>query len=253
MKLRPKDLTVFRLIIKLLLPNMDNDGLITAGSNDTESPAFAALMKVYISVGTWVDKIVNDLANINEEKVDDAKLNISIKLTELDNLYIYKAELKMIPNELDLSRFKAGRAPALSSEVFTKGVPVTQTQAIPKDQYSSLTSPRPLLPPQEDTSLSPEEKLKASLYGGGRRPPQVQFTADNMRNTPPPSVSPYTNVSPYGQQPMNQGYGNYGGYGYNTQQGSPYMGQPQQSMHTGMSNAGMFNNPFGTVSSGSRF
>jgi len=159
-RLRNKDIVIFKLIFQYLLEDLDDNNTISIGSNDNESPAFVALFKLYITTAVKIDKVIKALSTINEETADSGKLHLTIPLSTLDNLGIYKGELLLLPNENDLNRSKVEKQrehhiPALSPNDYNKNV-----GHLPQvKQQVSLDQPLPYQPQEE---MDPIKKI---LYG----------------------------------------------------------------------------------------
>ena len=115
-KLRNKDIAVFKLLIEFMLDGIKDNQSIYEASMDSEHPAFISLTKLYIKIMNKLMPMVKVLKNINPETGDSAYLEISITEDELDNLGIYKPFLLTLPEEFDLignSNKKANKLPSI--------------------------------------------------------------------------------------------------------------------------------------------
>lgn len=105
-KLRNKDITIFKLIFEFLLPDMDSKNTIVVGCNDNESPGFISLFKLFIKIATRTNEIIKSLSFVNESLANDGLFALNVTYDELDMLNKYKNDLLAIPSETDLTRSK---------------------------------------------------------------------------------------------------------------------------------------------------
>lgn len=101
-KLRNKDISVFKLLLEFMLDGIKGNQSIYEASMDKEHPAFISLTKLYIRIMSRLMPMVKVLKDINPVTGDSSFLEILIKEEELDNLSIYKPFLLTIPEEFDL-------------------------------------------------------------------------------------------------------------------------------------------------------
>lgn len=233
-KLRPKDITIFKLIFEFLLPGLTPEDTISVGSDDKESPAFITLMSLYIKLGSWVGKIVDDLAEINEEDVDCAKITIDVTEKELSSLEIYKKELLEIPNEMDLLRTKvAAKAtlsiPPISADMYSKqnimapprvGISTTEPLRVNNEPEDDIDILRKALYSNGDVARIYTPGVVTDVYARPLQSPYQQVSnnkplALGQISPAPVSYSPYE--TSYGNGGYGRGYGRdsaYGGYGH---------------------------------------
>jgi len=239
-KLRGKDIRVFKLLFKYLVPDLEEHSKIQIGSNDGESPAFIALMKTYLKVMPHLTKTIKSLKDISEELYDGAYVSILIKDNELDTLSQYKTDLLMIPSELDTNRKKV---------VVTMEKPqpvVQQQQNYPYQQPTQQVVQQQV---QEDPTRALLNKV---LYGSGvnlvtpviqqqvAQPVQQylpqQYMQPQQQQQVPMGLS--SMMSPQMQQPQQylpqQGYAVQQPQYYGQPQQPQYYGQPQQPMYPTM-------------------
>lgn len=104
-KLRNKELIILKNMLEFLLPGIEEKPhTITVGSNDPESPAFISLMCLYIRIVTRLNKIITDLKKVDQELYESGYTNLSVTEEEISNSSIYKADVVLIPNEVDSNR-----------------------------------------------------------------------------------------------------------------------------------------------------
>ena len=106
-KVRRKDVNVFRIMYETLMPNInDNTNDYLFGSNDEDSPGFISVCKMYSTVGGRLLDLINELKFIDDDI--GTKFNYEIKdLTEmLDNIQMFKQDVKFIPSDADNNRNK---------------------------------------------------------------------------------------------------------------------------------------------------
>lgn len=106
-KLRNKDLIIFRLMIKYLLEGLNENNCIELGSNDNDSPAFIALYSLYIKLMTRLNKLMKSLLTVDKTLEEDI-VDLPISVEDLADLKVFKSELVLIPNENDLNRTLKG-------------------------------------------------------------------------------------------------------------------------------------------------
>lgn len=98
-KLRPKDITVFKLVIKFILNEFDKNNVVKIGSNDGRSPFFIAIMQLYIVLVTRTNKIAKLLSKVDPIISSETFTELYVKLEDLNDLSIYVGEVKAIPDE----------------------------------------------------------------------------------------------------------------------------------------------------------
>jgi len=212
-KLRIKDLAVYKLIYTYVFNMMDENHSVVVGSNDNESPGFISLFKLYIKLGTRMNKILKSLTNVNRELVKEATLPIEVSDKDLEKLNIFKSELFTIPSELELNRQKAPKQQTQQEVVQqqpTTYVPGMQQQVqAPQPTQTTVT---------ENDTASTVHKI---LYGGAK--PQVQQPVQPVYQQPTVPAyaqpAPPQNARPVGINQVQQPIAGY-------QQ--PQYGQPMQ-------------------------
>ena len=223
-KLRPKEITINMLMLKFMIGDLDENNVMSIGSNNTESPAFIALMSIYIKLATRLNKLIKSLKHIDVEEADKVMVDLKIKLSDLDSVNLYRNEASHIPNELDLNRKKEKKhIPEFNAAMINSVAPNHNAQAAPVNQPAyDLSTP---LPP--NVNQQPEEKgdiINKILYGNNI---PVVPTMPKQQNYQPQQQMGYMQQM---QQP--QGYPMTGGQQpYNpmmqTQQPQAFQ-QPQQ-------------------------
>lgn len=232
-KLRNKDITIFKLIYEYLL-DLDDKHVISIGSNDTESPGFISLFKVYLKVMTKLNNIIKMLEFVNSEVADSGYVAITVNPDELDNLVIYKQELLTIPSEVDFNRSKAAQHNSITNLQDAQAAAYSNTGTLPivPVQQQPVTSPVPINVPlpiqhQPQGEVDPINKI---LYGGN--PPMNAGMNNAMQNmiAPPMGMQPQMYQQPMQTMPVMQQPVNYGMPVYNqqpTMNASIYGGYPQ--------------------------
>lgn len=103
--LRPKDVKIFKFVFDYIIPDLDSEHKTLAiGSNDKESPTFIALMSLYVTVMTRINKIAKAIKDIDRETYDDVYVSDLINIETLHNLDEYRKELVGIPSDIDINR-----------------------------------------------------------------------------------------------------------------------------------------------------
>lgn len=106
-KLRNKDLKVFKILFEYLLEGIEETpNTVTVGSNDLESPAFISLMELYIKLINKINTVVDELSSIDKEKAEAAYTLLSITSEELKGLSKYTTEVNIIPSENEIEMNK---------------------------------------------------------------------------------------------------------------------------------------------------
>ena len=102
---RNKDSKILKALMEFILPDLNSNNCLEIGSNDRESPAFISLFKTYILLTERTNKLLKYLKHVSAD-VEDMIVDLPITEDDLDNLGIYKKELVLIPNEMDINRAK---------------------------------------------------------------------------------------------------------------------------------------------------
>lgn len=125
-KLRNKDLTIFKIIFEYIIPDFKEKEKTELGSNDTKRPAFISLMKLYHQIMSRINSIASSIQNVDESTFDSTYIDLRFKEEELDNLDIYTNELLSIPDDVDINRqmTKQNNAtiPSLDTDVLNRNV-----------------------------------------------------------------------------------------------------------------------------------
>ncbi|MCI4435310.1 MAG: hypothetical protein JHC33_00680, partial [Ignisphaera sp.] len=240
-KLRNKDITIFRLIFEFLLPDMDSKHTIHIGSNDNESPGFISLFKLFIKIATRTNEIIKSLSFVNESLANEGVLPITVSYDELDLLSKYKNDLLSIPSETDLTRSKVAAKNTGLNVDHGKSYAGSVTNTVytpPKD------TPLPIS--MKNQPQIEDDPIKRILYGNS-----VQNTVpNNMMTNVGPGINPQLGSiygSPYqqpilggnpiyplgGNYPSNTGYVSPFGYQSPMNSGVPFDNQFQYTPNSG--------------------
>lgn len=241
-KLRNKDVTIFKLIFEFLIKGIETDGTISIGSNDNDSPAFISLFKMYLKIMSRCQDILEALEGVNPELHDSLVIEDLIDESVLDNIAQFNKELLLIPNDNDINRNfvqkqrsditipnnmyntqaaqQAMQAANIKQPYPTDIQPVQQTQVhrdpmerVAYDNYFTQQS-QSYQPTQQPTELIPGYNANNSLIPGYQ--PQ---------NSLIPGYQPQPNLIPQYQPSINTGttFTIPAGGGYNQYQ-SPNQG-----------------------------
>jgi len=172
-KLRPKDIVVFKILLEYLLGINEDTTKIVIGSNDNESPAFIVLYRTYLKLITKTNKVLKSLKVLDQELYDSCYRVVGIKDAELDGLSIYKGELLTMPNELDINRDKVEKdnyntnslADTIAASANTMSLPVASTQPVAVNPVQAISTTQPAEEPVEQDATS--SIVSKVLYGGG--------------------------------------------------------------------------------------
>lgn len=242
-KLRNKDVTIFKLIFKYLLEDLDENSTVTLGSNDQDSPAFIALFKLYLNIMNRCQSILKDLEGIDDEAYDNLRIKYLLDSSTLDNISVFKQELIQLPNDNDINRgmIQKSRLQMPTAQLSTQGpaktVVTPQSQPVyqqPNTPYPTEIQPlqqpamssdpmsrvafnnmfaQPQMPaqqayyPQQQSELIPGYNSGNSLIPGYN--PNMVYQQPNVNNSNGTFVIPATNnmnYTPYGSPtPQPQG------------------------------------------------
>lgn len=221
-KLRNKDIIIFKLLMEYLLPDMNSNNCIEVGSNDTECPAFIALYRMYINIISRTNRLINLLKHV-DVSYESAILELPIKEDDLLSLNMFKNELVLIPNETDLNRpkviNKGSGIASIDGSLFNKPtgnpVGVSNNNAYPTNPVDY----RPTEPEDPiDRILKNTQTIVTPVYPsyGQQQPvyqqPMSYSGLQQQQYNPQPSIGMYNQPSgmygqPY-QQPVYGGYNN---------------------------------------------
>ena len=189
-KLRNKDITIFKIIFDFVL-DLEGKTTYAIGSNDTECPTFIALMKLYLTLIKSSNRVIEELKNVNAEIYDSAHIDIEVELDELDSLGIYKSDLALIPD--------TNMAP--KNQTVEQIAPVAQpvAPAIPTvGNIPTVEKPLPM-------NAGPTDPVENILTNSGFYQRQQMMQAMNpMMNINIPTVQQPMIQQPVIQQPMIQ-------------------------------------------------
>ena len=202
-KLRNKDLAIFKTIFPYILGELSEDNTICVGSNNAESPAFVSLMILYLKRMERISKLLEGLKHVDESIYDMCALpNQLLSEGDIYELDGYKTELVKIPTEVDLNRSiqlpsstlaRPDMASAMSSKI--KEQPVAkQGQPYP----STIVAPQQ---PEEEESDPVARALFGSRGNGGFTAAPVGLNNPALMQSQPiyPTPMPQMNMM---QHPM---------------------------------------------------
>lgn len=135
-KLRNKDIIVFKLILEYLLPELVNSSSINVPSSDSDAPGFISLFSLYIQASDKILKTLSALQELDKEYYDTAYYKITVTPEMLDSISVYKSELRNIPNESDLNLEAAKKDRADTAAIVTNNIvnaPVTPYPSTPQE------------------------------------------------------------------------------------------------------------------------
>lgn len=102
-KLRPKDVKVFKIIYEYIFNNINVKDYYTFGSTDKNSPGFISLFKLYINIVERLNELISML-EFTDEIDEFAKMELHISSEDLDNIARFDRELAVIPSDTDVNR-----------------------------------------------------------------------------------------------------------------------------------------------------
>ena len=226
-KLRPKDVKVFKIIYEYIFNNINVKDYYTFGSTDKNSPGFISLFKLYISIVERLNELISML-EFTDEIDEFAKMNLAITSEELDNIARFDRELAVIPSDVDVNRSMdrlVGNSLVnettktadgkLDARSLLYGNNYNQNQNIPVQQVHQNVAPV-----LDTSNMTVAQKI---LYGNDINRQQQQPMYPQQVIQPPMYGQPQGYVNPMqNQQPM------YGQPVYQQQPiVNPMYGQPQ--------------------------
>lgn len=196
-KLRPKDVEVYKLVYEFIFKDINEKDSFMLGSNDKKSPGFISLFSMYIHIGERLNELLNDLAFIDKDIVKGGKVNLNLTLEDIEGCSKYGNELAMIPSDLNASKKIQNRLLSNNKQNQTTNTHGTvnlqnllhgtpQNQVVTNQQIPTVVE-EPLV---DTTGMSTAQKI---LYGTSPRP--------NVQQHRPMGVN---NVQSQQQVPMNQ-------------------------------------------------
>jgi len=151
-RLRNKDITVFKILIEYLLEGITTNGTIMYGSNDPTAPGFVTIMSAYLTHANKIQMLVKGVKGVDPEWEDAASSALTITLNDLKDVSVFDAALSKIPRENDVARGKL----AGDCGVATR----------PAMQELTDTSPAPVATAQPASGSATNNAIKKALYGG---------------------------------------------------------------------------------------
>lgn len=97
--LRPKDIGVFKLMLKFILSELDDDNVLRIGNNDEHRPIFIGMMQLYIILATRINKLAKMLTYVDSVDSEEAIIGMYIELEDLKHLNKFNATVKTIPSD----------------------------------------------------------------------------------------------------------------------------------------------------------
>jgi len=182
-KLRPKDIEVFKLLYEYIFINIDNPEKYMVGSQDGTSPGFISLFELYIHVATRLNGLLKELMFIDKENVESGLLNIKVTVDDLKNLDRFSNELAIIPSDLDVNR----PARSLVAEV-PQQVPMTNAP-----QTTGKVTARSILEEQRKNALG--QIQQANVMQNTMLPIQQNVPMEQPMNMNPVKKILYGNIA----------------------------------------------------------
>lgn len=161
-KLRKKDAQVYIAVFEYLLEGIEEEGIVTYGSNNTEAPAFLALFGLYLTIMDKVNKVFMHLKHVDKKTCELYEIEDLMSDTALNDIEQFKGELLTIPNETDLSRS------------VTKTNRTTMAEVSMPKQSTSSAYPKEPVNMNTGTSNASSDPLMKALYGNVQQQPMAQ-------------------------------------------------------------------------------
>ena len=103
-KLRPKDVNVFKALFQYIFEGIDEAENFMFGSSDKVAPSFVALFTLYFAIAERLNSILDDLTFVDKEIRDAVKFNITLSMKAITDVSKYQKELALIPSDLTVSK-----------------------------------------------------------------------------------------------------------------------------------------------------
>lgn len=166
-KLRNKDIIVYRLIFEFVLNNWDEDThTICIGSNDLDSPSFLSLMSIFITISERNNKILNLIKDIDKRVAKTNIIDNLLTMNELHNIKQFESELTNIPSDIDINR-KSVRQQQQESRL-AKNIDANSynqpVESTPNQTYLQNPFPQHPVPLQQQDTIEDDPVLQ-SVYG----------------------------------------------------------------------------------------
>ena len=145
-KLRNKDIIIFKSIYEFILKGIEEDDTITVGSNDMDSPAFVALFSLYNKIIQRTNKILSGLKHVDPINVEDNTVKELLSIKEIENVGIYRNEMSKVPNDNDLTR----KIVSHNVKLDAPGEMLNKDNTVTKNATPYPTAPQPLQQPKEE-------------------------------------------------------------------------------------------------------
>lgn len=229
-KLRNKDIVLFKEIVSLLLPDLEEDNTYRLGSNHVDYPAFISFFTLYIKVMENFRKINTQLKVL--DKTDDIlKFELKIKTEDIvPSLKEIHKELCRIPTEKSLMEPNS-RKESEEEEIQEHVLPTRQAdkrQMYPQQEHVPTHHQQPAPESDPDRAIARMFSRPRPTASGYNNPYAVQYG-----NTGTGSMSDVINSAAMGGNNMVPDYNanrSYAvGYNQNPYAGNPSYGYPQQS------------------------
>lgn len=229
-KLRPKDIIVFRKVLMAVLPEMNEDNTYTfsVGSNNGLAPGYASIMKMYIKVMSKIIGIATKLHSLDQEAADEVIHDIYITADDVENTAIYQGAVELIPSDLDITRHQANfkhQKPTSTAAAIGDSF-VAQPQqigdynkkevdpSIPNDPFASIVQPHvahnymPAVIPQQSYGMPYQQQVPVNNpFVSGYMPQPVAYPPMYQQQYPPVGGYPQTiGYQPQVNNPFVSGY-----------------------------------------------
>ncbi len=113
-QLRPKDIGVFKLMLKFILTELDDDNVLRIGNNDENRPIFIGMMQLYIILATRINKLAKMLTYVDSVDSEEAIIDLHVELEDLKHLNKFNGVAKSIPNAKSLQVLTQEDEPEIS-------------------------------------------------------------------------------------------------------------------------------------------
>lgn len=176
-RLRPKDIIIFKIVLEFLTGISEDEAYIKKASSDGSSPAFITLMSLYLPLINKCNKVITHTKHIDVDIADSGKVPLKVKEKDLENLGIYKSELLTIPSELDMNRSKANNnnnmgaivnsTPVPDNDIFIKQQPESTIPIVQNNQHrEQVVDQNPAQIQNNTKPLDTFDKIDQAMFGG---------------------------------------------------------------------------------------
>lgn len=210
-KLRKKDILVFKDLFQCLLPMLDQECVYRVGSDRNDFPLFSSSYRLYLEIMLKHKELIEKLKNLKDDGFDPLSLTFNLTPESLDDTVasIYN-EIKRIPSEKTLKGTYI--QPEQTEEIQSVSLPTVPQQQQPVQQAQPVQQQMvvPQQQPQQVQQMQPVQQYAPAYNPLNPYPQQManpmlvdntSYMGNNMTNMIDQvnyGQMPYNQMNPYG-------------------------------------------------------